>query len=264
MLDFMSNNKIYELQSTNQVSVILSQFDSNYIMDVISDTLQQMFNNFDVIPKPNSVQAFEDVFKELYIIYPNDAVNIDETRYESYSAIIKIICSKFNLQFNQTEELDMYTMAFYLYDFFVAKFNYYLVNFYARYVNVEKDNIYSSLNLESLRKSKDTSTAYGKLVFDNDIVLSTVTANLPLVLNNLRQINTIPDETIYRYTYGNNQDIINLFTNHIAPVNGLYNIYNSLLFNEILYGSIITQIRLRMQMEFQAEINAKVAANLSK
>ena len=49
MLNFLMNDKVYEIQANNQISVILSQFDSGYVMDIVEDTLTSLFNNFDTI-----------------------------------------------------------------------------------------------------------------------------------------------------------------------------------------------------------------------
>ena len=65
MLDFLMNNREYELQSDNQLASILVQFDSDYAMNVIEDTLTQMFNRFDTLPKPNIVKAFKQTFQLL-------------------------------------------------------------------------------------------------------------------------------------------------------------------------------------------------------
>ena len=59
MLNFLMNDKEYEIQANMQVATILSQFDSNYIMDVISDTIDQQFQTFNTITRPNIVQSFE-------------------------------------------------------------------------------------------------------------------------------------------------------------------------------------------------------------
>ena len=66
MLDFMMNNKEYEFGSDSNLAAILTQFDSSYLMHVISDTLEMQFNSFDTLPKPNAVNAYKMVFNELY------------------------------------------------------------------------------------------------------------------------------------------------------------------------------------------------------
>lgn len=251
MLDFLTNNKIYELQSDNQIASILSQFDSNYIMDVVENTLQDMFNSFDTFSKPNVPKAYEDVFKTLYNAYPTDQDNINDTRYETYKSIISIICNRYGLQFNETEYTDMYTMAYILYDFFVSRFNFYMVDFYSRYIYEQRNDIYRTLNLEELSKERDTSSNYGRMVFGDQECMATITANLPMVLNFLRSIDTIEDSTIYSYAYGNNIDAISMLLNHILVPTSIYNIYNNQLFNPELYASIITHIRIRIQMQYQ-------------
>lgn len=262
MLDFLTNNKVYELQSDNQIAGILSQFDSDYIMDVVENTLQDMFNQFDTFSKPNIPKAYEDVFKLLYTAYPTDQDNINDTRYETYKSIINIICNRFGITFNETEYTDMYTVAYLIYDFFVSRFNFYMVDFFSRYIYEQRDDIYKNLNLEELSKERDTSSNYGRMVFGDQECMATIAANLPMVLNSIRSITNIDDYVIYRYAYGNNMDAINMLLNHIIVPNGLYSIYNNLLFNSELYASIVTHIRLRIQMQYQFSVDAGKAASM--
>ena len=51
MLDFLMNDKEYEIQANGQVATILSQFNSDYVMDVVRNTLSEQFNHFDTVPK---------------------------------------------------------------------------------------------------------------------------------------------------------------------------------------------------------------------
>ena len=46
MLDFMMNNKEYEYSSDGNLAAILAQFNSEYVMHVVSDTLEIQFNSF--------------------------------------------------------------------------------------------------------------------------------------------------------------------------------------------------------------------------
>ena len=265
MLDFLTNNKVYELQSDNQIASILSQFDSDYIMDVVENTLQSMFNQFDTFAKPNVPKAYEDVFKSLYNAYPTDQDNINDTRYETYKSIITIICNRYGLEFYEDEYLDMYTMAYILYDFFVSRFNNYMIEFFSRYIYEQRDDIYRNLNLEELSKERDTSSNYGRMVFGDQECMAVIAANLPLVLGSLRSLDTISDELIYRYAYGTTETGLNMtmmLLNHITVPGGIYALYNRLLFTEELYPSIVTNIRLKIQMQYQFAIDAAKAANM--
>ena len=264
MLNFLMNDKVYEIQANNQISVILSQFDSGYVMDIVEDTLTSLFNNFDTIAKPNVVQAFESNFKELYSIYPTDISNINQCRLETYMTIIDIICKKYELKYVQPENIDIFTIAAYFYDFFVSRFNQYIINFYSRYIMDEKDNIYTNMNLESLKKNKDVSSVYSHLTFNNDEALAVVTANLPTVLRNLAASTQVPDHLVYYYTYGNQPAVINIFESSLTPIRPLFTRFNSLLFNDLLYGPMIVNIRLQIQknLETTRDMNAAMAANM--
>ena len=58
MLDFMMNDKVYENQANDQLSVILSQFDSGYVMDVVEDILINNMNFFSIIRRSYVVLSF--------------------------------------------------------------------------------------------------------------------------------------------------------------------------------------------------------------
>ena len=247
MLDFLTNDKVYEIQANGQISMILSQFDSGYIMDIVEDTLKQLFNNFDTIPRPNVVSSFEGSFKQLYDTYPNDIENINQSREEVYRTIIDIICKRYELRFIQSDDIDLFTVALYYYDFFVARINQYIVQFYAKLLMDEKSDIYMNMNLEALRKNKDVSTVYSNMAFNDDEALATIAANLPMVLKNLASSLQIPDHRVFRYTYGDQPAILNIFDTTLTPVVPLFSRFNSLLFNDILYGPMIIAIRLELQ-----------------
>jgi len=248
MANFLLNNKIYEIQANNQISVVLSQFDIDYIISIVDDTLQKQLNTFDVSGPPNAVAACETMFKELYDTYPNEHDNIDDTRTDVYQTIIERICKCFSLQYNPIEGTNVYTMAYYLYDFFVSRFNNYLVTFFDRYLHAEKHNIYMNFHLEDMRKNKDMSTVYSKMYFNDDEEIGIIVANLPFVLKNLKDM-AVQDYYIYSTIYGEqNQNVINLFLNNITPASSIYSIYRTILFNEILYPVIVTHIRLAIQL----------------
>lgn len=254
--NYLLNNKIYEIQANNQLSVILSQFDANFIMDIIEDTITMRLNNFDLMPAPNAVQAFETNFLLLYDNYPNERENIDDSRERTYREIIGTICNKFNLQFEEQIYTSLYTLAYYLYDFFIAKFNNYIIKFYTKFIEQEKFSIYKEFNLDETKKNKDISTAYSKMFFQNDDVMGLIVANLPIVLSGLKNIE-VKDGDIYQIIYDNNQEIIDLFESHIISVNSIFSIFNTILFNEMMYPTIVTHIRMSIQQAHLTEIEKK-------
>jgi len=255
MNSFLMNSKEYEIQANNQLSSILSQFDEQYIMDIMDDTMQMRLNSFELMRAPMIVEGFEENFRSYMEVYPAQQELIKQRRADIYREIIDHICKRFDLAFTESDDLDLYTMAYYLYDFFISGFNQYLVNFYTTYINREKDNIYSSMGLESLSKNKDMSTNYGKMSFSMDKNIAVIVANLPSVLSNLRSIHITDDyilDTIYR-----SPDVTALFLNHILAKTPLFTIFNNILFNPHLYPIIITHIRLAFQMEYASAMNTE-------
>lgn len=262
MLDFLINNKEYDIRSNNQLSVILSQFDSDYVMDIIEDTMIRSFNSFDLFGPPNAVESFEDVFKEMLVVYPDEADRIRESREEVYLTIIQTICRHMELQFNENNEVDLYTMARCMYDFFVSKLNNYIVTFYERYITSEKDNIYINFHLEDMKKNKDMATSYSRMAFGEGDAISLIVANLQKVVSALRNM-PVTDDYIYRTIYGaNNEHVVQLLAQNLTSHTSIFNLFNKILFNENMYPTVITHIRMAIQQAHRAEIMA--AAEIAK
>jgi hypothetical protein len=47
---------------------------------------------------------------------------------------------------------------------------------------------------------------------------------------------------------------IQLFEENITPVTGIFSIFNNILFNEYMYPTVITHIRMAIQMSHQVEL----------
>ena len=262
MLDFLINNKEYTVRANNQLSVILSQFDSDYIMDIIEDTLTRSFNTFDLFGPPNAVEGFENVFREMMIVYEGEEERIQESREEVYRTIISTICRHMDLQFNEASTADLYTIARCMYDFFVSRLNSYIVTFYERYITSEKDNIYVNFHLEDMKKNKDMGTIYSRMAFGEGDAISLIVANLQKVISALRNM-PVTDEYVYRTIYGpNNEYIVQLMLQNISSNTSIFNLFNRILFNETMYPTIITHIRMAIQQSHRAEIMA--AAEIAK
>ena len=258
MLNFILNDKIYEFQSNNQLSIILSQFDSNYVIDIMEDTIESRLNNFDLMPLPNMVQSFEDNFKLLYDAYPSEFSNIQQSREQAYKQIIEVICRHFNLHIEEQMYLDYYTLAYYLYDFFVARFNNYMITFFDKFIDQEKYQLYQQFNLDKARNNRDIASSYSKMVFHDDDYIGLIIANLPDVLLGLRNIH-VPDEYIFQCIYPDQEETVEMLTSNVIPMTTLFNTFNSILFNEYLYPTIITHIRMAIQMSHATSIKPENA-----
>ena len=116
----ISATELYEINNEYNVTDILAHFDSNYILSIIEDKLENISFATSQI-EPNIVVSFENNFKNMNDRFPGDSQNIRNIREQVYRDIIRILTNKFNLQFNMSDEnIDLYTAAYYLYDFLIS------------------------------------------------------------------------------------------------------------------------------------------------
>ena len=94
----------------------------------------------------------------------------------------------------------------------------------------QKEEIYNTFHLEDMRKERDMSSNYSRISFGEYDVMAYIVANLPLVLNNLKNL-PVTDKYIYQVAYGNNVPVLNLFEDYVSPRTSLLLHTLELLFN---------------------------------
>lgn len=251
----MSNftSSALRLKSTeHEVAVVLSHFNTDYVLEIIQNKLDSKFIlSTTNIEEPNIVSSFANNFVYLQQQYPSDVANIVVVRDETYKEIINIICRNYEITCNiEDSHIDLFTQVFYLYDFFVCNFSRYMSLFFAKYIYTNRQALYAGLNLDQFKKSKDSSSAYGKKIYD-DPYTGSISANLIYVINNMRQFD-IPFQTILELIYGD-PNIVNIFSTVGIPYDFFKTIYYSV---PAEYQSIlITNIRLELQQLAVADIN---------
>ena len=160
----ISATELYEINNEYNVTDILAHFDSSYILNIIEDKLENISFATSQI-EPNIVVSFENNFKNMNDRFPGDSQNIRNIREQVYRDIIRILTNKFNLQFNMSDEnIDLYTAAYYLYDFLMSHRNNIMVNFFTAFIINNKESLCTTLNIEEFRKGKDSAAAYSKRV----------------------------------------------------------------------------------------------------
>ena len=244
MNEFTTNSQIYAIATENEISNILSHFSSEYIMDIINDNLNKRLS-YTMIPNPNIVNSFESNFRNLLSEYPFGSENIKDVREATYKEIINILCNYYNLQFNDTGDIDYFTAASCLYEFLISNFISGLTNFFCAFIISEKDNLYASLELENLKKNKDSSTTYNKKIYQ-DQKLAIINSNIYIVLNQIATYG-INLYDIIRTIYPH-PDIYTFFENIISDNGDFYKTaYIALLNDEYSRPNLITNIRLTLQ-----------------
>lgn len=243
----------YHVTTENEVAVILSHFSFDYIYDVIRDSISQK-GNFYQTNLPNIVASSEQYFKQLKMVYdnPDDLNKIEETRQNTYKTILEILANAYALDINYENIQDYYSIAYYLYDLLVSEFSNKMVDFFTNYIVKEKNVLYDTLQLNNLKKSKDTSTIYNKKMYKNT-KLAIINANLEYVMDCICgfdiTFNTILN-TIYQ-----DKNMIKFIENIVSPKIEFFTSYINMLRSPIR-PIILTNIRLSIQnISMNEEIN---------
>lgn len=245
MSNFTANSNMYNINTENEVAVILSHFESNFIFDIIKDNLQKKYN-YNYISAANIAASFEQNFKNIKTMYNSseDVNQIENVRISTYKEIINIICTEYQLQFNDSGDLDYYTAAYYLYDFLVSNFSKNMISFFANYIYKERNSIYEILNLNNMKKNKDSSTLYGKKMY-KDIKLAVINANLEYVMDNIC-VYDISLQNILSTVY-TDKNIIIYLNNIISPIYDFFKLSYVPVMQSQLKPIVLSNIRFEIQ-----------------
>ena len=155
----------YTIDTDAGIGSILSNFDSDYILHVIDDSLATKFRPFDG-PMPNMVDVFERQFKLVLDNAPDYRDKVLATRLETYIEIISRILDYYQLQINvDLNDIDpenVHTIAKFLYDAFISRFTDNMINFFTSYIIDNSDTIYNYLkSMDNINRPRDNG-AYDK------------------------------------------------------------------------------------------------------
>ena len=241
----MNNKTISNINADKALTSILSNFDSNYILHIVTDSLEMKFR-----PYSNSlpgIYSIEGKFINLLenVEDPSSREKILEVREQTYLEIIDIICNYYNIQFRPAEDLDIYSAVFWIYNFFVSDFTNTLINFYVNYIIKEKDGIYSYLNLDSCKKDKDSATIYSKKVCPDEKI-SIIHANIESVLDNISGFD-IGFQNLVTYSLGNQQQLISFLLSSVVDINDVFKYHFASLLQSQYRADVITCVKLALQ-----------------
>lgn len=240
--------KAYSVEAGGEISVILSNFSTDFIFNVTDDLMQQRFESFSILPKPNFVKELEIGFKDLIDKYPGDIENIKSVRDTTYKEIINRISSHSNIIIRYDDNIDLFYLAYVLFDLFISNYDKHVFDFFYNYIITQKESIYSSLNLAKLRKSKDISTMYNRQYY-KDQQLAIINANLDQCISFISALDFNAASTL-SYIYRSYEDInaMNYLLTHIDTESDLFAILiQPILNNDSVYPSISTAIKLEIQ-----------------
>lgn len=240
------NNTIYDIKNESDTSMVIQYFDFDFIVNIIEDNLIRRINIYQPT-LPNIIAAIEHSFKityntdEVRTLYSNEMI---ERRNDIYRKIIKLLCNRHDLVFNENENTDTYSLAYYLYDFLVANFKQYMIDFFATYIHKEKNEIYNFFNLNEYKKNKDSSTLYGKKLYNNQKI-AIINANLEYIIQGMDGFD-ISIEDILGVIYGNKNTINFILSNINFDDNFYKKVYMGVLSDNFINQALITDIRLAL------------------
>ena len=241
----MATMEPYRINNEYNISEILAHFGSEYTMHALEDKLENIDYTSSLI-EPNFVSAYESNFKLMEEEYPGDTQNIKSVRQEVYSEIIRMLCEKFNLTFNDTDEnIDLYTAAYYLYDFLVCNRNTIMVNFFTAFIINNKDSVYGILTQEDIKKNKDSSSAYSKRVYVDPKYIA-ISANIPRIIDYISTFD-IQLSNIFQSVYVDYK-LVQFLDNAFADNGNFFkDYYCAAIKNMEIAPIIIINIRLSLQ-----------------
>ena len=246
MSSFTANMQNYNVVTENEVAVVLSHYNSDFVFSIVDNAMKRRFLEVPIIAVPNVVGAWEQNFKAIRAQYgAENNEEIMRVRNETYKEIIDDICREFKLSFTIDDTVDLYSAAYHLYDLFVCKFIENMTTFFANYIYKERASIYDSLGLADKKKNKDSSTIYGKKIY-KDIKLAVINANIDMVVSEICSMD-IPFASIISLIYGNNSELKRYIISIVsADSDFMDNVYVPVM-NSFIRPDIITSIRFKLQ-----------------
>lgn len=234
----------YDIASERELAEILSVFNSDYIFDVVSSNIARRYECH-ISPMPNIPNVFKYNFENMYIKFPMDKENTKAREQEIYNEIIDQVCKATNLTFQPAiDGLDAYFAANCIYDLIVARFSDHMVTAITKLIINEANNICDALNVDELKKNKDSSTIYNRMNYKND-KLVVILSNMELVLKYIAGLTITFDQFVNLAYDAPISDVINSNFSDNGTI--FKDAIDAILSSNQLLPDYITNIRLNLQ-----------------
>ena len=228
------------------IAVLLSNFDSNYILSAVEESLNLKFRPFNT-GSPNFVDILERQFIASLDAAPDYKDQVLDVKDETYQEIIKIICNYYNLtftgSFDDISPSELYGIASVLYNIFVANFTDNMIEFISNYIINNTPSIYAYLVKDpNVRKVKDLEPVPGTFI-DEKFLL--VQSNINTVIQNMAAYD-IPLSVLLNYFCGYE---MSTRLQELLLDNGdiFKNYYASYIMNQSTCSDVMTCVKLTLQ-----------------
>lgn len=243
---FEPNNSEYAIVSDTEIATVLNYFTPDMIQNVLDDVLEEKMRPYST-NIGNLINAYETNFKIAVSNYPNYAEELQRVRIETFESVMNRICNFHNIEWELEPGMDLYTMAFYTYQFLISNFKINITKFFSNFITREKDNIYDALKLSELKKNKDSSSVYSRKIYNGlDSKISVIHANLDYVLSQISGFDINLDTVIENVYYGD-KNVIQALQSILADKGDFYKTFYVEVLNGTGRAELITAIRLQLQ-----------------
>ena len=232
------------------IAVLLSNFDSNYILTAVEESLKIRFRPFGT-PSPNFVDILQRQFIASLDAAPDYRDQVLDVKNETYQEIIRIICNYYNLSFMQSfddiSENELYGIASTMYDIFITNFTSHMIDFISTYIIQNIDSLYAYLSKDpDIRKPKEFEPIPGTFVNDKFLL---VQANINTIIHNMAAYD-IPLNVLLNYFCV--PEVATRLSEILADNGNIYkNYYANFILDQGSGSEILTCVKLNLQSKVQ-------------
>ena len=245
------DNNFNSISTDYGLAAILSNFESDYIIHIVQDSLTMRFRPFNTSPMPNIVDIYQRNFLDIEANSDESYIEqIESVKHDTYEEILNVICDFYNISINiDFSELSgdrLYSIARIIYDIFVCRFSENFINFIVRYIIYNSDAIYSYLDKqEDTIRPKEVGQFDGKYYLDNKFIL--IHANLNNIVYNMVSYDISLDDLL-KYFLDNKtyNEFSNLFVENVNVFKNHFAIY---ITDPVYQAGVLTNVKLQLQKQ---------------
>ena len=247
----MSN--VCSIDTDAGIASILSNFDSDYITHVVSDSLNMRFR-----PYQDEMPNFVDILERSFNGICDNAVEyrdeVNNVRLETYKEIINIITKYYNLtftgDFDNMNPLEIYGITKTIYDIFVSRYTEHMFYFFIKYIMDNCESIYDNIIKDPNTKKPKEIVGY---TADNyiDSRYLVIHANINTIIYNMASFDIPLYQLLLTMTDQNTAMVLN---NVLIDNNDIYKYYYAnFILDPKTTADMITNIKLRLQAYTQKQ-----------
>ena len=252
------DNKEYTVTHDNEVAYILSRFDDDFIYNTIDESINSISKLSVYRSLPNIPAGYETNFKLYLTDYPESKTEILAKRNETYEHIIRILCDRYQLIYDDHDTYNIATSAVMMYNLLVSGFISTAINFFTNFIIREKNGLYQTLSsMDDTKKNKDISSVYSKKMFD-DNKMAAIVSNIEPIVKTICEMD-ITFENYIDTAFKGNETLSNYYKGILTPAVDFFKTFIKPLAYNYNAISFITEIRLSL-----LNINQSVYGNANE